>query len=174
MENSLFVAICAKGRRTEWRLMKKIILRAIFCLLALFILLNISWYVWRAVKYGSYNAGMEENYFSTWIVPRYIQTDEDGYDYSVKYPDYLTVTGNLSVSSPTTDDNMSTDGLIIWPKFFGGYEYGVILEEGEDEYQIYINTDGSAIYPEDSETAARHQENIDALLRKAKGMWNLE
>lgn len=153
--------------------MKKIILRVILCLLALFILINLSWYVWRAVKYGFYNTGMEENYFATWIVPRYVQTDEDGYDYGVKYPDYLTVTGNLSVGSPTTDDNMFTDSLIIWPKFFGGYEYGVFLEEGEEEFQIYINTDGSAIDPEDREVVARHQENIDALLCKAKEMWDL-
>lgn len=153
--------------------MKKIILRAILCLLALFILINISWYVWREVKYGSYNTGMEENYFATWIVPRYIQTDEDGYDYGVKYPDYLTTTGNLSVGCPATDGNMFTDSLIIWPKLFGGYECGVFLEEGE-EYQIYINTDGSAIYPEDREVVARHQENIDALLCKAKEMWDLE
>lgn len=102
------------------------------------------------------------------------QTDADGYDYSVKYPDYLSITGNLSIVSPSTDDNPFVDALIIWPEIFGGCEYGVLLEEGEEELQIYINTDGSAVYPEDSEATSRHKETIDALLQRARKMWDLE
>ena len=153
---------------------KKIALKVVLCIFALFILLNAGWYVWRTVKYGSFSEGMEENYFTTWIVPRYIHTDANGYDYNVKYPDYLSFTGNLSVGLPSTDENMFTDGLIIWPKLSGGYEYGVFLNEGAENYQVYINADGSAVYPEDSEIVVRHQENIDALLSRAEEMWDLE
>ena len=156
------------------KIAKKTVWIVVICILSLFILINISWYIWRMVKYESYSTGMEENFFSTWIVPRYIQTDTDGYDYSVKYPDYLSFTGNLSIVSSSPDDNPFANALIIWPKTFGGYEYGVMLEEGEEQFQIYINPDGSAVYPEDSEVTARHQENIDELLQRARKMWNLE
>ena len=153
---------------------KRAVLRAILCILALIIALNAGWYVWRMVKYGAYSRGMEENYFSSWIVPRYKHTDADGYDYGVKYPDYLSFTGNLSVGLPAIDDNPFTDFLIIWPKLSGGYEYGVSITEDGQNYQIYIHADGSAVHPEDSEVVARNQETINALLLRAKEMWDIE
>ena len=156
------------------RVVKKRVMRVALCLLALFLLINVSWYVWRVIKYELYNTGMEKSVFATWLVPRYGQIDADGYDYGVKYPDYLTLTGNLSVGCPTTDDDMFTDALIIWPKFFGGYEYGAILYESGETFYIYINADGSAVDLEDNDVVVRHQENIDVLLRKAKEMWDLE
>ncbi len=155
------------------RLEKKTVIRAALCLLALFVLLNICWFVWRAEKYGAYSEGMEKNYFSTRIVPRYKYTDADGYDYGVKYPDYLSLTGNLSVGLPTTEEDMFTDFLVIWPKFSGGYEYGVSVEADGVEHQIYINADGSAVHKEDSGVVDRCQENIDALLLRAREMWDL-
>ncbi len=153
---------------------KRIALRAALCILALFALWNVGWYVWRMVKYGPFSRGLEKNDFATWIVPRYKYMDTDGYDYGVKYPDYLSFTGNLSVGLPETDGNPFTDFLIIWPKLSGGYEYGVSLTEGNENYQIYITADGSAVYPENSEVVARKQETIDALLHRAEEMWDLE
>lgn len=155
------------------RLGKKAAIRAALCLLALFVLFNICWFVWRAEKYGAYIEGMETNYFSTRIVPRYIYTDADGYDYGVKYPDYLSLTGNLCVGLPTSEEDVFTDFLVIWPKFSGGYEYGVSVEADGVEHQIYINADGSAVHKEDSGIVDRCQENIDALLLRARGMWDL-
>jgi hypothetical protein len=116
---------------------------------------------------------MDENSFSSWIVPRYLYTDAEGYDYSVKYPGYLSLTGNLCVSFPVSDDNYFTDCLIIWPKVSGDYEYGVILSEGDESYQIYIHADGSAVNPEDSAVVTRKQDDIHTLLQKAEEMWNL-
>ncbi len=152
---------------------KKTAIRAALCLLALFVLFNICWFVWRAEKYGAYSEGMETNYFSTRIIPRYKYTDADGYDYGVKYPDYLSLTGNLSVGMPTTEEDVFTDFLVIWPKFSGGYEYGVSVEADGVEHQICINSDGSAVHEEDRGIAHRCQENIDALLLRARGMWDL-
>ena len=103
------------------------------------------------MKYGSYCKGWEKNYFAAWIVPRYIHTDEDGYDYAVKYPEYLSFTGNLSVGLPADEYNPFTDFLIVWPKIFGGYEYGVSVTKNGQGYQIYVNADGTAVYPEDNE-----------------------
>ncbi len=153
---------------------KKTVLKVILGILAVFSLLNVSWYIWRMVKYDAYCKGMEKTVFATWIVPRYKHVDADGYDYGVKYPEYLSFTGNMSVGLPAKDDNPFTDFLIVWPKVSGKYEYGVSLTEGRNNYQIYINSDGSAVHPEDREVVARFRESINELLRRAKSMWDLE
>ena len=153
---------------------KNKVLRAVLGILVLFVLINAGWLIWRTVKYGSYIRGMEKNVFATWIVPRYQYTDAEGYDYGVKYPEYLSLTGNMSVGLPTTEDNWFTDFIIIWPKLFGGYEYGVSISEGNQDYQIYINADGSAVNPEDSKLVADNQETIQELLTRAQQMWELE
>ena len=153
---------------------RKTVLRWVLCILALFALANVGWYTWRMVKYDSYSKGMEKNVFATWIVPRYMHTDAEGYDYSVKYPDYLSFTGNMCVGLPAKDENPFTDFIVIWPKVFGGYKYGASLTVGGENYQIYINEDGSAVYPEDNAIVASCQEHINDLLRKAGEMWDLE
>ena len=153
---------------------KKTAIRVVLGLLALFLLVNLAWCVWRMAKYGTYSKGMEKTYFSTWIVPRYGHTDADGFDYSVKYPEYLSLTGNLCVGLPTTDENPFTDFLIIWPKWSGGYEYGVSLTIEGVTWQIYIRPDGSVVDPEYSEIAARCRDTIDTLLERAGKMWDLE
>lgn len=152
---------------------KRKAVRAVLCIVAVFLLINVCWYLWRMSRYGSYSRGMEENVFSSWIVPRYLYTDADGYEYSVKYPGYLSLTGNLCVSFPALDDNYFTDSLIIWPKVSGDYEYGVILSDGDASYQIYIHADGSAVHPEDSAVTERKQDDIKTLLQRAEQMWNL-
>ncbi|MCR4672415.1 MAG: hypothetical protein K5637_04145 [Lachnospiraceae bacterium] len=153
---------------------RKTVLRTLLLILIVFLIINAGWYVWRSVKYKAYIQGMEKNYFSTWLVPRYFFTDADGYDYSVKYPDYLSFTGNLSVGLPAAYDNPFTDFMIIWPKLSGDYEYGVSLTADGENYQIYINADGSPVDPAYSEITSRCQETIDALLGRAKGMWDLD
>lgn len=153
---------------------KRKIIIALLAVLALVVLVHVGWYGWRLVKYGAYSKGMDKNPYATWMVPRYMHTDRDGFDYGVKYPDYISFTGNMSVGLPTTPDNYFTDCLIIWPKFFGGYEYGVILYTEEEEFQIYVNADGSAVDKKDSEIAERHKETIDTLFRKANEMWDLD
>lgn len=101
--------------------------------------------------------------------------DEDGFDYSVKYPDYLSLTGNLAVGFPGTDEDLFTDGLIIWPKFSGGYEYGVILdslEEGGDGYMFYIDVQGNAIEDKYRQVSEKYADVIAELLERADGYWS--
>lgn len=89
---------------------------------------------------------------------RYAAKDCDGFDYSVKWPDYLSFTGNFAVGFPGTSEDPFTDGLIIWPKIFGGYEYGVILKDPNDPsngYMFYITPDGQAIDAEYQEIAVQ-------------------
>ena len=156
------------------KLSKQTIIRAALLILALFLLVNAAWYVWRMVKYGPYSTGMDENPVSSWLVPRYFHTDAERYDYSVKYPDYLTFTGNLCVGLPAEGDDPFTDFLVIWPKAFGGCEYGVSLREDEVTYQIYIRADGSAVRPEDQALVGRHRQTVETLLQRAEEMWDLK
>ena len=69
-----------------------------------------------------------------------------------------------------------TDGLIIWPKFFGGYEYGVILNDPNDPsggYMFYITPDGQAVDAEYQEIAAQCQTTIKELLERANEYWEI-
>lgn len=142
-------------------------------ILALFVLLNIVWFIWRGVKYGSFTDGMEKSVWDTVLVPRYILSDSEGYDYAVKYPDYLTFTGNLSVGMPASDNSPFTDSLIIWPLLDGSYEYGVLLYEGEDAYQIYIDMEEKPLESEYHDVIERHSDNIYILLQKADELWDV-
>ena len=65
--------------------------------------------------------GMEAAEFNTVLGKRYLYMDADRYDYLVKYPDYLSFTGNMSVGSPAASENPFTDALIIWPTIAGEY-----------------------------------------------------
>jgi hypothetical protein len=149
-------------------------LKAVLGLVVLFLLINAGWFGWRMVKYDSYCRGWKKNPFATWIVPRYVYVDEEGYDYGVKYPDYLTFTGNMSVELPSADDNPFTDFLVVWPKVSGRVEYGVSLTKGSQVYQVYINADGTAVYPEDIKMVEEYQDTINDLLSRAKRMWDLD
>ena len=83
----------------------KPVLKIILAAAIVFAVYNAVWFAWSHIKYGKLSGGMEETEFSTFVTPRYIYTDADRYDYLVKYPDYLTFTGNLSVGMPTTEEN---------------------------------------------------------------------
>jgi len=111
------------------------------------------------------------------IVPRYIYKDTDGFDYSVKYPDYLSFTGNLAVGFPGTDEDPFTDGLIIWPKYNSGYEFGIMLnpkEPGSEGWMFYIDAYGNAIDPEYQPIAAEYSDVISELLNRAFNFWNIK
>ena len=152
--------------------MKKKILKIILAVAIVFAAYNVVWFAWSHIKYGKLSSGMEENVFSTFVTPRYFYTDADGNDYLVKYPDYLTVTGNMSVGMPTTDENYNTDSLIIWPTLSDKYEFGVILYEEEGKgYRVYIDANGNALSKEYEDVVSRHTENIKKLLMKADNKW---
>ena len=107
------------------------------------------------------------------VTPRYIYTDADQYDYLVKYPDYLTFTGNMSVGMPAADENLFTDALIIWPTISGKYRFGVILYEEGKGYQVYIDADGNAFSKEYEEVVSRHSDSIKNLLMMAENRWGI-
>lgn len=146
-------------------------------LLAAVLLLNLLWFGWRHIAYSRYDGGMTRTEMSSALFPSYAAKDEDGFDYSVKYPDYLSVTGNLAVGFPGTEENPFTDELIIWPKLFGGYEYGVMLNSKETDsngYMFYIDAQGNAIDEEYRPVAERYSDVIAELLSRAGNRWTLD
>ena len=139
-----------------------------------FALHNVLWFAWSHIQYGKYSGGMEKAEFSNFITPRYLCTDADRYDYLVKYPGYLSFTGNMSVGLPTSDGNFFSDALIIWPKLGGGYELGALLyDEDGASYSVYIDAEGNALSKEDEDAVSRHCENIRDLLIKADQRWGI-
>ena len=154
--------------------MKRKILKVVLIVVIVFVAYNTVWFAWAHVKYGKLTDGMEEAEFGDPITPRYIYTDDDRYDYLVKYPDYLSFTGNMSVGLPAMNENPFTDALIIWPKIIGKYELGVLLyDEDGTEYAVYIDADGNALSEEDKDVVSRHREVIEDLLIKADEKWSI-
>ncbi len=149
--------------------MKKVgIEKVVLLVMAVVLLINVGWLSIRELKYRKYIRDL----------PRfggpasYGMLAEDGYNYGVKKPDYLSLTGNLSVSSMEKNE-----ALIIWPKLLGGYEYGVILKRGNENYQIYVDENGEAVDRKDIlivKITEDQREKIKNLLYKADKMWNLK
>lgn len=136
------------------------------------IILNIAWFSWRQSHYSRFTDDFNETPFSTIWVPRYSKSDPDGFDYSVKYPDWLTFTGNLAVGFTGTEENPVTAALIIWPKLSGGYEYGVIISSNEENsYRFYVDANGNPLDREYQEISEKYKSTITAMLSKAKGIW---
>lgn len=153
---------------------KKKVFMIIGGILILFALFNIGWFTWRSTKYSCFTDEMERAAMDTVFIPRYCLTDSENYDYLVKYPDYLSFTGNLSVGMPASDNNLFTDALIIWPQLDGSYEYGVLLyEEDGSGYNIYIDRNGNPLESENQAVVERHYDNICILLQKADERWNI-
>ena len=153
--------------------MKKF-LKIILVILIVFILLNIVWFSWRAIKYNNYSKGMDKNTAYSIFVPKYLKNDEEGFSYSVKYPDYLSFTGNLAISMPSEDYDYFSDSLIIWPNL-RGYEYGLILyDEENNEYMIEVDESKKPKDSEYKEILNDHKDNIDILFEKANKFWNLK
>ena len=154
--------------------MRRKILKIVSIIVAVFVAYNAVWFAWSHTKYGKYTDGMEEMEISNLITPRYVYTSDDRYDYLVKYPDYLSFTGNMSVGLPASDENPFTDALIIWPTISGKYELGVLLyEEGGTEYSVYIDADGNALSEDDKDVVFRHRDAIKDLLIKADEKWSI-
>ncbi|PGE68924.1 hypothetical protein [Bacillus toyonensis] len=142
--------------------MKKIVL----ILIILFGLWNLIWFVTVTIKYQKFVDAVPKNKYGVY------NKEESGYVFNVKTPDYLRFTGNLGVSKVE-----SLDGLIIWPLLFGGYEYGVRLQKGDQVFEIYVDENMNPIYTDDKlaiEQIKKYQEEVQAMISKANDMWDLK
>jgi hypothetical protein len=148
--------------------MKKILKAiGIFCTTA-FIIFNLVWFS-NYLMYRKFTDGLQEIMsFSAYDIL------VDGYGYHVKFPDYLSFTGNLAV---ITEDNKYT--LIIWPSLFAETKYGVMVVTESNEYtdffvQIMIDRDLVSEYDDDQALIDQHRENIEDLFQKANARWGTE
>ena len=154
--------------------MKKRIFKIAVAIVIAFAVFNAAWFAWSHIKYGKLSDGKEAAEFNSLFDKRYLYSDADRFDYLVKYPDYLSFTGNMSVGLPASSDNPFTDALIIWPTITGKYELGALLyDEDGTEYSVYIDAQGKALSKEDEDVVARHSESIQALLKKADEKWGI-
>lgn len=141
---------------------KKKIIIALATILSMFIVYNLLWYAWMNVKYSQYTGDLDE-----FIPNRSYILSQNAYLYNVKLPDYLSLVGNLAVS---TDDNKYA--LIIWPSFIGDNKYGIqITDENKQTYSIMINRDLSVIDDVHEEIIDNNKEQVETLFKKAQDMW---
>lgn len=111
---------------------------------------------------------MIPNEFSNVIVPRYYTIDYD-YTYLVKYPDYLSLTGNLGITANDTSKNVV--GFLIWPSTWGKAEYGIIIKEDEVNYRIYTDSNGTPIDAKYQDIVNRYADEVDKIVQAANAMW---
>ena len=141
---------------------KKILIFIIF----IFVTLNISWFSITSIKYKRFTDVVPKNEHGVYALYK------DGYSYSVKKPDYLHYTGNLSIVN-----NESGYNLILWPLLSGKYEYGLIIVDNEMGYEIYVDENMKPIDKDDLFYAQLIEENkaaIEEIFSKANEMWNLK
>ena len=145
---------------------KKVKIIIIICIsvIVLFGLYNFIWHKWKVNKYEKYTEDMEEFVENM----SYIYTSDDSYDYNVKFPEYLTYTGNLCVAVPG-----GQCALIIWPKVTTGYTYGVQIEKDGMVYSIMLSNDFTAEDGRFDELINEHTDTIDELRKRADDMWKL-
>ena len=102
---------------------------------------------------------------------KHIYIDDEGYIYSVKKPDYLRWTGNVSI---VQDDSEII--LIIWPGIMGQEtEAGVIImDSDENMVQVKLGNSYTAENSEYQTLVDENQELISDMLEKAGDFWGLE
>lgn len=136
-------------------------------IILVFVVLNISWFSITSIKYNKFIKDLPK--FGPGLA---YGTLKDGYNYSVIKPNYLHYTGNLAVSNSETGEL-----LIIWPLIFGGYEYGIRVEQDGVGYEIYVDENMNPIDKDDTyavQAIEKNKAGIEALLSNANEMWPLK
>lgn len=134
----------------------------------IWLLVSVVWLAWSRTTYSKYCDGMVPNEFSNIIVPRYYAVDDD-YTYLVKYPNYLSLTGNLGITANDTSKNVV--GFLIWPPRWGKTEYGIIIKEDQVSYRIYTDSNGKPIDAEYQDIVNRYADEVDEIVQAADAMW---
>lgn len=153
---------------------KKLIMGIILTIAGLFFALNIGWAIIRNAECRPFVKGLDKLETSTLMVPRYAAQDENGCTYAVKYPDYLSLTGNLSVCLPEENGNLFVDSLIVWFAPGKKFEYGVVIYDDGAMYQIETDSEGNPLDTEFKDITDKHKENIEFLIDRANQRWNLD
>ncbi len=167
-------------------MMKKAIKWLIISVVLLFGIYNIIWIVYVQYRYYPFVKALGDNTY--W--------EDDGYVYYIKIPDYLSFTGNLSIDESKIGRDVhseTTVGILIWPKFGGGYtvvaqvETPTIVDEStrsshSEMYSILLNDEmkpdlsieenGNAYYKHKT-IYDDNWEKIEDALEKARIRWHI-
>lgn len=149
--------------------MKKIIKTICLIAVSIWLVLTLSWFAWSRISFSEYCKGMQQNEFSTMITPRYYKNDEQ-YTYFVKYPDYLSITGNLAVS--VRNDEAGVQAFLIWPVLFGEQKYGIMIADETGSYQIYTDKEGNPIDIGYREITDEYSSEIANIIEAANDVWS--
>lgn len=155
-----------------------------------FILINIFWIITMFIPYNGYISKVDKEETEMGIIyEKYI----DEYNYKVSPTPYLGYDAFLSVAQDYNvilDDNgniISSDTnitLFIWPNFWTGNEYGIMILNETDNVCIQAMIDGNGNYLQDNSKneeynnevemyLAENQDEISKLLNIAKNTWGL-
>lgn len=147
---------------------------AIFLIVGGFALVNVIWFTTIKMQYASYQS----------IVPlneefnvRHVDNNEKNLSYGYDTPGYLRLTGNLYYTQKFPEDKIAYT-FIIWPKLFKDEEYGVIVHEQGEAYQIEITSTldvrGKDIDdPFSKELLENHHEQLETVLADARETFKL-
>lgn len=143
--------------------------KVIIIIILLFATINILWASIVNIKYNKYVKAIPKNSFGT-----YSMVDDDGYNFNVKKPDYLSFIGNLGIANYTTGE-----ALIIWPKITGEYEFGLRLQNEEMVLDAYIDKDLKSLHKNSkhaeyvNKQIEEHRGEIEKLFKLADELWDL-
>jgi hypothetical protein len=102
--------------------------------------------------------------------------NEDGMDYSVKKPGYLSFEGNLGII------DKGNNAIVIWPKLFGETKYEIMINTSKDKnivkyFSIIIDKNGQPTKNQYKDNATKvweeNKEAIYRLVKSANEMWDL-
>ncbi len=137
---------------------KRMLLKVLILCISIFAIYNLIWIANIIYVYYPLTENVPKQESGIFMY----QDVEKNYTYNVKFPNYLSFTGNLGVSS---DDG---SGLIIWPGFLGkNYTYGIILKDGNKIYRFNVDDSLKPLTFNEKE-----QQIIDNNLRTIEELWN--
>lgn len=142
---------------------KKIVI-IVLALVMAFGVYNLVWFSWRYIKYNHYVTDNMETFLDN---KSYVYTDNDGYNYNVKFPEYLSYTGNLCVA-----DSDGKCALLIWPNIFGGNKYGVQIDKDDEVYSIMLNENLTAQDKKYDEIVDEYSKEISNLFQRYEKQWD--
>ncbi len=125
-------------------------------ILSVIIFFILAWNAVWTINYFSYSkliGGYEKS-------PGNYYKEKDGYNYSIMYPTYPKLTGNLSVND---NDKLS---LFIWPSLIKKTKYGLAIVDPEDMTRVYFYVDSNMQYIRDKEMpySAKEVKHINTLV----------
>lgn len=162
----------------------KIIIALLSIILVVFLCWNIIWFAFIQVRYKPFIDVVGYNDKGICTVVK-----EDNYRYTVFKPPYLTFRSNLVITEniPLNDGNIDYKcKLFIWPKFFGGYEFGFAIttpKPDSKDGEVSFSTKGfmldekmnpvEPLSEADQDFLKENKEYIKMMYDKAYKMWGI-